>query len=76
MQRQIMFDEKTLPDALKPVAKHVGAGRCGVPLDQVERLAPEELKNFVFLTKAEAKNVSIYRAVADRVGVDHMIIRD
>jgi hypothetical protein len=57
----IMFDEKTLPDALKPVAKLVEAGRCSVPVNTVECLASESLKNFVLLTKAEAKNVSIFR---------------
>jgi hypothetical protein len=76
MQLPLMFDEKTLPDVLKPVAKLLGAGRCTVPLNAVKRLAPEVLKDFVFLTKTEAKNVSIYRAAAGRVGPDHIIIRD
>jgi hypothetical protein len=76
MQQHIIFDEKTLPDVLKPVAKPVGAGRCSVPLAAVESLAPEVLKDFAFLSKAEAKDVKTYRAVADRVGADHIIIRD
>lgn len=76
MQPQIVFDEKKLPDALRPVAKLLRAGHYSVPLSTVESLAPEELKDFAFLTKAEAKNVNLYRAAADRVGIDRIIVQD
>jgi hypothetical protein len=77
MHTKIVIDEKKLPEVLAPAAKYIGEGRYTVPLDTVERLAPELLLGFVFLTRAEAKDVNIYRAAAAKVGgADHIIVRD
>lgn len=75
MHAKIVIDEKKLPEVLTPATKYIGAGRYTVPFDAVERLAPELLRGFAFLTKLEAKDVTTYRAAADRVGADHIIIR-